>query len=58
MEKPPEVGARVAVVLPPKGLVTAVVAAVRIEKNRILVRVRLGPGDELEYPLGAIQPLN
>ena len=58
MEKPPEVGAKVAVVLPPQGMVTATVAAVRIEENRIIVRVRLGPDDELEFPLGAVQPLN
>lgn len=58
METPPEVGTKVAVVLPPQGLVTATVAAVRVEENRIVVRVRLEPGDELEYPLAAVQPLN
>jgi len=56
--EPPEMGSLVAVVLPGAGMVKATVTDVRFADSRTCVRVVVEGGREIEFPLGAVQPLS
>ena len=51
-------GSLVAVVLPGAGMVKATTTDVRFADSRTCVRVVVEGGREIEFPLGAVQPLS